>query len=209
MHALVATTCNCLILFIIHLPETVSFVTLSAFLWNTVTASCTCEFHMRSLACISLSSLGLPDWIARVTYLALCLVFLCGSSNYVDLGWRQSQNTVHRNILHGTVCSADFDVALKQTLLPKWMHYWTPCNYKAWFDFMSSLLTISICKPQKAESVCLHVSKNCSYAHRKEQVVHSLICQDWRSLWMFYQLSLLFKNWEKKWGMAKRLWNVQ
>lgn len=169
---------------------------------------------MHSLACISLFSLGPPNWLARVTYLALCLVFLCGSSNYVDLGWRQSQDTVHRNILHGTVCGTDFDVALKQTLLPKWRYYWTPCNYKAgaWFamkQHMNSLLTISICKPQKAKSVCLHLNKNYSYAHRKERAVHLLICHDWRSLSMFYQLSLLFKKWEKKWGMAKRLCDGQ
>lgn len=87
---------------------------------------------MHSLACVALSSLGLPDWIASVTYLALCLVFLCGSSNYVDLGWRQSQDTVHRNILHGTICGTDFDVALKQTWLPQWMHLLNTMQLQGW-----------------------------------------------------------------------------
>lgn len=44
--------------------------------------------------------------------LTLCLVFLCWTSNYVDLWWRQSQDIVNRNIFHGTICSTDFDVAL-------------------------------------------------------------------------------------------------
>lgn len=98
------------------------------FIWNIVSA-CVCMIaRTHSHTCISLFPLGPPDWVARVTYLTLCLVLLCWSSNYVDLGWRQSQDIVHRNILHGTICSTDFDVALKQILLPKWTLYWTPCT---------------------------------------------------------------------------------
>lgn len=72
--------------------------------------------------------LGLSTGVAGVTYLTLCLVFLCWSSNDVDLGWWQSQDIVHRDVLHGTVCSTDFDVALKQISLLKWTPYWTLCS---------------------------------------------------------------------------------
>lgn len=129
MHALTDTTYDHSILFPIHLAR-------KCLIWNKKCSSfsetlsllfvCVCVcLHVHSDTCISLLPLGLPDWVARVTYLTLRLVFLCWSSNYVDLGWRQSQDIVHRNILHGTICGTDFDVALKQILLPKWTLYWT------------------------------------------------------------------------------------
>lgn len=114
------------------LPENGSSETKTAFLslkHRLCSRVCVCmSARTHSHACISLLPLGPPDWVARVTYLTLCLVLLCWSSNYVDLGWRQSQDIVHRNILHGTICGTDFDVALKQILLPKWTLYWTPCT---------------------------------------------------------------------------------
>lgn len=91
------------------------------FLWKTVSAlylACVC-IHAHAFP---YSSQGLPGWAATITYLTLCLVFLCWTSNYVDLWWRQSQDIVNRNIFHGTICSTDFDVALKKIiLLPKLM----------------------------------------------------------------------------------------
>lgn len=114
--------------FLFTLPENASSEIKNALLSlkHCLCSLCVCVcLHVHSDTCISLLPLGLPDWVARVTYLTLRLVFLCWSSNYVDLGWRQSQDIVHRNILHGTICGTDFDVALKQILLPKWTLYWT------------------------------------------------------------------------------------
>lgn len=47
------------------------------------------------------------------SHLALHLVLLCWPADDVDLGGGETQNVVHRDVLHGTVGSTDFDVALK------------------------------------------------------------------------------------------------
>ena len=160
MHALAGTACGHSILFIIH-------SVIKCFLWdeNCLFSSQVFSAHYFVSLCMHVSACthshrhdSLLPW--RVTYLTVCLVFLCWSSNYVNLGWRQSQDIVNGNILCRTICSTDFDVALKQILLPQWilrlpnsMHY-RDGTCSALKQQINSLLTFlqsthsSICLPE-------------------------------------------------------------
>lgn len=188
MHALVDTTCNSLILFTIH-PSRKCLICNPNRLPLKYCHCFVCgSLHINSLACISLSSLGLPDWYSKsyllgtVPGISLWIVQLCRSGMVTEPRHCTQKYPSWNRMQHRFWCGTETNITskvnslLNTTQLQGWR---LTCND------MSSLLTISICKPQKAKLVCLNMSKNYSYAHRKEQAVHLLIYHEWRSLISF------------------------
>lgn len=140
--------------------------------------------------------------------ISLLIVQLCRSGMATEPRHCTQKYPSWNRMRHRFWCGTETNITSKVNALLNTMHYKDGTCF-AMKQQMCSLLTTSFCRPQKAESVCLRASKNYSYAHRKEWAVHLFICHARRPLWIFYQPSLLFKKWEKKWGMAKRLCDRQ
>lgn len=149
------------------------------------------------------------SWLNNKSYLlgtvpgiSLWIVQLCRSGMATEPRHCTQKYPSWNHMQHRFWCGTETNITSKVNALLNTMHLQGWCLI-AIKQLMSSLLTISICKPQKAKSICLHVSKNYSYVHRKEQALE--VALDVLS-GLFY--SLLFKKWEKKWGMngKKTLW---
>lgn len=114
------------------------------------------------------------SWLSSKSYLldtvpgiSLLIVQLCRSGMATEPRHCTQKYPSWNRTRHRFWCGTETNITSKVNALLNTMHYKDGTCF-AMKQQMSSLLTTSFCKPQKAKSVCLHASKNYRCAHRKE-----------------------------------------
>lgn len=153
------------------------------FLWNIVSARVRAYECTHAFTCMHLLAPPGASWLSGKSYLldtvpgtSLLIVQLCRSGMATEPRHCTQKYPSSNHMRHRFWCGTETNITSKVNALLNTMHYKDGTCF-AMKQQMSSLLTTSFCKPQKAKSVYLHASKNYRYACWKEHAVHLLICQ--------------------------------